>query len=141
MAMRKNQLFGQKFWRLALFVCLASCSMSGGADLRAKYDVCFIQDYPGATGRVVAYTPVRCSDKKVVLGEPIDGEFASLEFEDTDADGVSEIVVASSEFRCRWSGEGCAGPTRTIVKVSGERNAPVFTVVSVEKLEPSAEFK
>jgi hypothetical protein len=140
MATGENCWFIKVFFSLVLFVCLSGCS-TGGADLRAKYDICFLEDYPGATDRVVAFVPVRCSDKSIVLGAPIDGERATLDFADEDGDGVSEIIVASSKFWCRWGFESCIGPTRTVVKVSGERAAPVFTVLRAEKLEPAAEFK
>lgn len=140
MATVKNCRFIKVFLSLVLFVCSNGCS-TGGADLRAKYDVCFLEDYPGATRRVVAFVPVRCADESIVLGAPIDGERATLDFADTDGDGVSEIIVASSEFWCRWGFEPCIGPTRTVVKVSGERDAPVFTVLRIEKLEPAPEFK
>ena len=132
----------RKFCRFGLwllFVLPVGCA-PGGADLRAKYDLCFKEDYPGATDRYVEYTPVRCSDKTIVLGEPIGGERASLEFADTDADGVSEIVV-SSQFWCRWGFEPCLNPARTIVKVSGERERPQFSIVRVENLQPSPEFR
>jgi hypothetical protein len=108
---------------------LANCS-SGERVLAAKYDICFKEDLPGASDRYVQYTPVRCSDKSVVLGEPVGGEYAGLEFSDTDADGVPEIVV-SSESGCRW--RFCIHPTRTVVKVKPE-NPPVFTVVSETEL-------
>ena len=135
MKTRKNRRLS--LW--LLFVSLTNCT-TGGADLRAKYDICFKEDTPGANSRYVTYTPVRCSDKRVVLGEPIGGELASLEFEDTDADGVSEIIV-SSEFWCRWGFTPCVGPRRTTVKVSGAPDSPEFTVVRVEIFTPSPEFR
>ena len=137
MKTRKNRRLG--LWFFVLFVLSANCA-SGDADLRAKYDICFIKDYPGASNRYVEYKPVRCTDKSVVLGAPVGGEFASLDFEDTDADGVSEIVV-SSEFWCRWGFEPCIAPTRTIVKVSGEPNSPLFTVLRVDELPAASEFR
>lgn len=136
MKTQKFRRFGNYFLGLALLVSLSGCSRAG-ADLRAKYDLCFKEDNPGATERYVEFTPVRCSDRNIILGEPIGGEHASLEFADTDADGTSEIVV-SSETGCRWTFEPCIAPTRTIVKVTGAAS-PVFTVVSSESL-PGGEF-
>lgn len=119
---------------------LANCSPGGGGrDLSVRYDICFKQDEPGANNRYVEYTPVRCSDKSIVLGKPIGGEFARLEFADTDADGVSEIIV-SSEFWCRWGFEPCLHPTRTIIKVI-PGNPPGFTVAGEENLPVSPEFE
>jgi hypothetical protein len=124
---------------LCFFLLSTGCP-AGGADLRAKYDVCFKEDAPGANDRYVEFTPVRCSDERVKLGAPVGGERAVLEFEDTDADGTPEIVV-SSLFRCRWSFEPCLNPTRTIVKVSGSPDAPQFSVVRVEMFPPHPEFR
>lgn len=136
MSKQKNRRFKNRFWLPVLLVSLAACSRSG-ADLQAKYDICFKEDNPGATNRYVEFTPVRCSDKTVALGEPIGGEFARLEFADVDADGVSEIVV-SSEFWCRWGFEPCLSPTRTTVKVK-PAEPPIFVVIGDEKL-PGGDF-
>ena len=134
MKARKNR------WLILWFFVLSASCATGGSALRAKYDVCFTEDTPGATSRYVEYTPVRCSDQRVKLGEPIGGERASLEFEDTDNDGTPEIIV-SSQFWCRWGFEPCIAPTRTVVKVSGEPDAPQFTVVRVDVFPPSDELR
>ena len=117
-----------RYYRFSLVILLvwlaANCS-AGGAVLRFNHDICFKEDTPGANDRYVEYTPVRCSDKSKVLGEPFGGEYASLEFEDTDADGVPEIIV-SSEFRCRF--RYCLDPRRTVIKVK-PGDQPEFIVV------------
>ncbi|HEX8735512.1 MAG TPA: hypothetical protein VF721_09330 [Pyrinomonadaceae bacterium] len=117
----------------------ANCSSGGRDSSLRRYDICFKRDEPGANNRYVEYTPVKCSDESVRLGEAIGGELAGIEFVDTDADGVSEIIVSSGSA-CRWSFEPCLNPTRTVVKVE-PKNPPVFTIISQENLEPSPEFK
>lgn len=122
------------------FVALFAACQTGRSEVAARYDLCFREDYPGASDRYVEYTPVRCSEPTVKVSEPIGGEQATLEVVDVDGDRDPEIVV-SSEFWCRWGFEPCLDPTRTTLKVKGTRERPEITVISEERLVPAKEFR
>jgi hypothetical protein len=114
--------------------------VSGKSYVEHRFDICFKEDFPGASDRHVEYTPVRCSDPSVMLAQPVGGEFATLEFKRTDTDDAAEFVV-SSEFWCRWGFEPCLYPTRATFRISGDRENPAITLVSEERLTPSKEFR
>lgn len=74
-----------------------------------SHDICFRKDYPGAGDRFVTYTPVRCSNSSIVLGDAVGAEYATLTFKDIDSDRISEYIV-SSKFWCENGLEPCADP-------------------------------
>jgi len=115
----------------ALSLGLASCLIQQTNPF-SKYDICFDRDQPGATDRHVTYTPVKCSDPTVVLGQTMGGEYAILSFYDVDADSFPEYVI-SSEFWCRWGFEPCVHPTYTAVRVQ-PGNPPAFAVIETRNL-------
>ena len=86
-----------RFALLGFMVLLAGCS-GGRSVVAARYDLCFREDYPGASDRYVEYTPVRCSDPNIKVADPIGGERASLEV--VAGDEYPEVII-SSEFWCR----------------------------------------
>jgi len=89
-----------------------------------RFDICFEEDYPGATDRYTTYTPVRCSNPSARLGEPIGADYGNLSFEDVDDDGTPELVVESSRLECSFA--GYCGASREVWKVSVE-GTPRFT--------------
>ncbi len=98
-----------------------------------SYDICFKADCPGATDRFTTYTPVRCSDKNVVLGESIGADHGKIHFEDIDEDGFCEVIVESSVHRCRISAD-CYDAYRIVLKVH-LKDPPEFEIISEELLE------
>jgi len=100
------------------------------------YDICFIRDCPRATSRLITYTPVRCSDKSIILGEPIGTDYANIIFKDIDGDNLPEIIVEPSKWRCCISAN-CYDARRIILKVI-LNSPPKFKIISVERLEDVA---
>ena len=101
----------------------AACSRE--PDGWAEYDVCFIEDAPGATTRHRRFTPVRCSNRGERLGEPVGADHGKLRFEDMDKDGRVEAVVESSAHRCRTAATPCYDTYRYVLDYQAERRPPV----------------
>lgn len=80
-------------------------------------DICFTQEWPGATSRYVEYSFVTCSKPRKRIGEPIGADQAVLSFTDVDLDGYPEAVVASSPYKCKFGGLGCYGAERIVLKI------------------------
>lgn len=81
-----------------------------------KYDLCFQENLPGATSRYTTYTPVRCSNTTVQLGEAIGADYGRLSFDDVDRDGQKEVIIKSSVFQCKMD-YGCLRATKSIYKI------------------------
>ncbi len=101
-----------------------------------KDDLCFTEDLPGATARYTVYTPVRCSDRNQRIGPELGADYATLDFKDLDGDGTPEVIVASSSFRCQFSGN-CHDAWRLVAKVC-PKCEPIFTVIEERHLEELA---
>lgn len=88
-----------------------------GENPYAADNICFSEDFPGATGRFVEYTAVSCSNPQLVLAEPVGADFASLSFEDVDGDEKPEAIIESSLYKCKFSGTGCYEAYRIVLKI------------------------
>lgn len=91
-------------------------------------DLCFRRDYPGATERYTALTPVKCSQPDISLGSAIGADHGVLSFSDIDRDNQPEMIVQSSSFRCRYGAMPCYDAWRYVVKVC-PTCSPILTVI------------
>jgi len=97
-------------------------------------DICFIEERLGATQRFTSYTPVRCSDKSVKIGPTFGADYATLGFEDVDGDGLSEAIISSSPFRCKYGNAPCYDAWRIVVRIQPGLDT-IFTVVERQYLK------
>ncbi|WP_437762450.1 hypothetical protein WMF27_46280 [Sorangium sp. So ce281] len=94
----------------------------------AADDICFVEERLGAAQRFTAFTPVRCSDESVKIGDSFGADYASLDFEDVDDDGRPEAIISSSSFRCKYGPGPCYDAWRIVVRVHPGSDT-VFTVI------------
>ncbi|MFC4309099.1 hypothetical protein ACFPN2_08415 [Steroidobacter flavus] len=120
---------------LVLFVgvCVHWLVIAGAFDgpFRNPYkadDICFTQDWPGATSRYVEYSFVTCSEPHVLLGERVGADQAVLSFSDLDRDGHPEAVIESSPYKCKFGGLRCYGAERFVLKICPACNLKVRVV-------------
>jgi hypothetical protein len=106
-----------------LLAAAAACSRERNA--WAEYDVCFIEDAPGATTRHRQFTPVRCSNRAERLGGPVGADHGRLRFEDVDKDGRTEAVVESSALKCRTAATPCYDAYRYVMDYQADRRPAV----------------
>lgn len=58
-------------------------------------NVKWIKDYPGANNRYVTFTPVLKINPNKILGPTIGADYAKLNYEDIDNDGIMEVIIAT----------------------------------------------
>jgi hypothetical protein len=93
-------------------------------------DVIFKEEYHGATGRHITFTPVLRADESKVIGEAVSADYGVLRYRDCDGDGVNEAIVESDEFI--ESGEYKASVRYVYKFVLKENNEPRVELISTE---------
>lgn len=97
-----------------------------------KYDICFKENYLGASGRLTEIVPVKCSNPTVAFDSPdVAVDYGQLSFADVDGDGISEYIVQPSSFDCFL--DNCFTVCKIVVRVQ-PGNPPVFKIIERKPL-------
>ncbi len=95
-------------------------------------EVEWVEDWPGAGDRYRTFTPVLKADSKTVVGPTVGADYGALSFEDTDNDGVKEVIVESDES---FSIEECSHERHTLKYRLDSLGKAKFTLLKSEVLE------
>ena len=91
-------------------------------------DVIWIEDSPGANGRVIEFTPVLKSNHKIKLSEGFAVDYGTIRFADIGNDGIKETIIESKMPFYRF--DDMYQPSKIIIKYIKKGNeTPSFKVI------------
>lgn len=96
-------------------------------------DVVWIEDYPGANGRVKEFIPVLKSNSKIKLSEGFGADYATISFKDIDNDGIKETIIESKMPFYLF--EDMYQPTKIVIKyIKKGKDNPNFKIIEQKNL-------